>query len=69
VKLADQAVDKTRRWAWNLHRGEGLRSARWVKRTRWALLKEPTALKDSQLEVLHELRRQRSVLYRCWQLM
>jgi len=42
--------------------------ARWVKHTRWALLKDPAALKDSQLEVLHELRRQRSVLYRCWQL-
>ena len=68
VKLANQAIDKTRRWAWNLHRGEGLRSSRWVKRTRWALLKDPAALKDSQVEVLHELRRQRSVLYRCWQL-
>ncbi|MGH9003517.1 MAG: ISL3 family transposase, partial [Acidimicrobiia bacterium] len=68
IKLANEAIDKTRRWAWNLHRGEGLRSARWVKRTRWALLKDPAALKDSQIEVLHELRRQRSVLYRCWQL-
>ena len=68
VKLANQAIDKTRRWAWNLHRGEGLRSSRWVKRTRWALLKDPAALKDSQVEVLHELRQQRSVLYRCWQL-
>ena len=68
VKLANQAIDKTRRWAWNLHRGEGLRSARWVKRTRWALLKDPAHLKDSQVEVLCELRRQRSVLYRCWQL-
>ena len=68
IKLANQAIDKTRRWAWNLHRSERLRSARWVKRTRWALLKDPAHLKDSQVEVLHELRRQRSVLYRCWQL-
>lgn len=68
VKLANAAVDKTRRWAWNLHRGEKLASARWVKRTRWALLKDPAHLKDSQVEVLWELRRQRSVLYRCWQL-
>ncbi len=37
-------------------------------RTRWALLKDPDALKPSQLEVLHELRRSGSVLYRCWQL-
>ncbi len=42
--------------------------ARWVKHTRWALLKDPDALKLSQFEVLHELRRSGSVLYRCWQL-
>jgi hypothetical protein len=36
-----------------------------VKRTRWALLKDPDQLKDSQLAVLHQLRRHRSVLYRC----
>jgi transposase len=42
--------------------------ARWIKDTRWALLKDPANLNDSQLKVLHELRRTRSVLYRCWQL-
>jgi transposase len=41
---------------------------RWVKHTRWALLKDPAALNDSQLDVLDRLRRERSVLYRCWQL-
>ena len=66
--LANEAIDKTRRWAWNVHRYLGLRSSRWVKRTRWALLKDPDRLKDSQLAVLWELRRSRSVLYRCWQL-
>jgi transposase len=47
-----------------------LRSPRadWVKHTRWALLKEPSLLTPSQLEVLHQLRRSRSVLYRAWQL-
>ena len=42
--------------------------ARWVKHSRWALLKDPDDLKPSQLQVLHELRRAGSVLYRCWQL-
>jgi transposase len=42
--------------------------ARWIKRTRWALVKDPAHLAESQLAVLHELRRARSVLYRCWQL-
>jgi transposase len=41
---------------------------RWVKHTRWALLKDPAALNDDQLDVLDRLRRERSVLYRCWQL-
>jgi transposase len=39
-----------------------------VKHTRWALVKDPDDLSDAQLDVLHTLRRERSVLYRCWQL-
>jgi transposase len=42
--------------------------SRFVKHTRWALLKDPDDLLDSQLAVLHELRRSGSALYRCWQL-
>lgn len=41
---------------------------RWVKHTRWALLKNPAELSDDQLSILHELRRSNSVLYRSWQL-
>jgi transposase len=91
VALANEAINKARRWAWNLERDKARQAAaaagpkrrgrppagspppardqaRWVKHTRWAQLKDPDALKPSQLEVLHELRRGRSVLYRCWQL-
>ena len=91
VALANEAINKARRWAWNLERdkarqaaaaaGPKLRGrppadspppppnqARWVKHTRWALLKDPDALKPTQLDVLHQLRRSGSVLYRCWQL-
>lgn len=85
VKLANEAIDKTRRQAWNIERqtkpavkrSRGRPPAgsssppnrpRWVKHTRWALLKDPDDLNDNQLEVLHQLRRERSVLYRCWQL-
>jgi transposase len=41
---------------------------RWVKNTRWALVKDPDHLTDDQLDILHQLRHERSVLYRCWQL-
>jgi hypothetical protein len=86
VALANEAINKARRWAWNLEREKAKNApprrpgrpladsppprdqARWVKHTRWALLKAPDALKPAQLEVLHQLRRGNSVLYRCWQL-
>jgi transposase len=91
VALANEAINKARRWAWNIERDKARRAAalagpkrrgrppagspppardqtRWVKHARWALLKDPGALKPSQLDVLHELRRSGSVLYRCWQL-
>ena len=90
VALANEAINKARRWAWNPERAKAKQAARppgrkarptarngppqrrdqarWVKHTRWALLKDPDALKPDQLQVLHELRRTGSVLYRCWQL-
>lgn len=91
VALANEAINKARRWAWNAERDKARQAAaatgpkrrgrppadspppprdqaRWVKHSRWALLKDPDALKPSQLQVLHELRRSGSVLYRCWQL-
>ena len=81
VQLANQAIDRTRRDHWNAarrpRRGRGRPrpdaasaariQSRWVKHTRWALVKDPDALSDDQLDVLHELRRERSPLYRCWQ--
>ncbi len=85
VKAANEAIDKTRRWAWNAERGSNPpmkrprgrppkgsppppNRPRAIKHTRWALLKDPARLSDAQLEVLHTLRRERSALYRCWQL-
>lgn len=69
IALANKAIDETRRWAWNLHRAHGTgSSARWVKRTRWALVKDPGNWKPSQREVIDRLRRERSALYRAWQL-
>lgn len=85
VKLANEAIDKVRRSAWNAERAAHPKpkrprgrprkgspptpdGPRRVKHTRWALVKDPDDLTDAQLEVLHRLRRERSVLYRCWQL-
>ncbi len=85
VKAANDAIERTRRRAWNTERatypalkrprGRPAKGSsappdrpRWIKHTRWALLKDPDALSDAQLGVLHALRRDRSALYRCWQL-
>jgi transposase len=82
--LANEAIDKARRWSWNEERrrapaqhprgrprSDEVRprdEPRWVKHTRWTLLKDPEHLSDDQLSVLHELRRNNSALYRSWQL-
>jgi transposase len=85
VQLANTAIERARRWAWNLERRANPKpkrsvgrppkgtilppdTSRWIKHTRWPLLKDPAALSDAQLGVLDRLRRERSVLYRCWQL-
>jgi transposase len=68
VRLANEAIDKARRWAWNEARHRGDTGARWVKRTRWALVKDPGRLTTSQRLTLEELRTAGSVLYRAWQL-
>lgn len=77
IKLANEAIDKVRRKAWNderHHRRVGrppkdLKArARKVKHARWALLKDPASLTDAQRDTLEQLRTDRSVLYRCWQL-
>lgn len=81
VKLANDAIDTTRRWAWNTARGgrpgSGARArprttspkgspARQIKHTRWALLKDPARLNDAQRDTLAELRRHRHVLWRAY---
>jgi transposase len=84
IKMANEAIDKARRWSWNEERrrvsaprGPGRPrhddparprdEPRWVEHTRWALLKDPDNLSDEQLAVLHELKRNNSVLYQSWQ--
>jgi transposase len=81
VKLAGEALDTSRRWAWNTARGgrpaAGARDrpnrttrrgspADRIKHTRWALLKDPARLNHTQRQVLDELRRCRHVLWRAY---
>lgn len=84
IKLANDALDYTRRWATNRARAPlgtvsatGYRTknprpefteARMIKHTRWALLKDVAKHTDRQREQLEELRKSRHVLYRAWSL-
>jgi len=68
VKLANDALDQTRREVWNQFRLLEHTRAPWWKHTRWALSKDEADLTDRQLDVLHQLRRRSSSLYRGWQL-
>jgi transposase len=63
VALANEALNQTRRCAWNRARRDGT-DARWVKHTRWALVKDPGALSTDQRPVLERLRRERSIARR-----
>lgn len=83
IKLANDALDTTRRWAWNQARGGRPESSprqrrrhplkadapfRTIKHTRWALLKDPEDLKVSQRAVLDQLRTSRHVLWRAYEI-
>lgn len=80
VSLANKAIDACRREAWNRSR-RAVRSepgplgrtpprspATQLKASRWALLKDPARLSPTEQETLADLRRQRHVLWRAWEL-
>ena len=84
TKLANDAIDTTRRWAWNQARPHPQPSPRQrrrhppkadrhtgfakIKHTRWALLKDPADLKASQQAMLAELRATRHLLWRAYEI-
>ena len=63
VALANRALDELRRALWN-RLGKSKDSGRIIKGTRWALLKDPSALTDSQQGTLALLEKLNSPLYR-----
>jgi transposase len=79
VKLANLALDEVRRAEWNtarksagVHRTSPLAhtqldpAAHLIKRTRWALLKDPATWTATQRDQIAQLRRARHVLFRAW---
>ncbi|MEY8015253.1 ISL3 family transposase [Mycobacterium servetii] len=69
VKLVTDALDAVRRQVWQAARTlPDQRIARTFKGARWALLKNPADLTDTQAETLREMKRSGGILWRAYQL-
>ena len=66
VKLGGEAVDKVRRAEWNERGKSKSRGGRWVKGTRWALLKAPENRTARQEVLLAEVQSANRRLYRAF---
>jgi transposase len=64
VRLAQRAVDQVRRDEWNAHERSHTRTGKWIKGTRWSLLKAPAKQTLAQLALLHEVQQANKPLYR-----
>jgi transposase len=66
VRLAARATDQVRRDEWNRHDRSHTPTGRWVKGTRWSLLKAPERQSIHQLATLAEVQAENRRLYRAF---
>jgi transposase len=66
VRVGADAVDQVRRDEWNAHERSHTPTGRWVKHTRWALLKAPDRQSLQQLGTLGEVYQRNRRLYRAF---
>jgi transposase len=66
VRLAQRAVDQVRRDQWNAHERSHTATGRWIKGTRWSLLKAPDKQSIPQLALLGEVAHANKALYRAF---
>jgi transposase len=65
-RLASRATDQVRRDEWNAHERSHTATGRWVKHTRWSLLKAPERQTLGQLATLGEVQHANTRLYRAF---
>ena len=65
-RLGSRATDQVRRDEWNAHERSHTRTGRWVKGTRWSLLKAPERQTIGQLATLYEVQQANRALYRAF---
>jgi len=66
VRLAQRAVDQVRRDEWNAHERSHTPTGKWIKGTRWSLLKAPEKQTAKQLALLAEVQNANRSLYRAF---
>ena len=66
VRLGQRAVDQVRRDEWNAHDRSRTPAGKWIKGTRWSLLKSPERQTIDQLAKLGEVQQANKPLYRAF---
>jgi transposase len=66
VRLAQRAVDQVRRDEWNAHERSHTPTGRWIKGTRWSLLKSPDKQTIPQLALLGEVQQANKPMFRAF---
>ena len=66
VRLAQRAVDQVRRDEWNAHDRSHTLTGRWIKGTRWSLLKSPDKQTIPQLALLGEVQQANKSMFRAF---
>jgi transposase len=64
VRLGQRAVDQVRRDEWNTHERSHTPKGRWIKGTRWSLLKAPDKQTVAQLALLAEVQQANKPMFR-----
>jgi transposase len=66
VRLAQRATDQVRRDEWNAHERSHTKTGRWIKGTRWSLLKSPEKQTIPQLALLSEVQQANKPMFRAF---
>jgi transposase len=66
IRLAQRAVDQVRRDEWNAHERSHAPKGKWIKGTRWSLLKSPEKQTTSQLALLGEVQQANKPMFRAF---
>jgi transposase len=66
VRLGQRAVDQVRRDEWNAHERSHTKTGKWIKNTRWSLLKAPDKQSIRQLAVLGEVQHANKAMFRAF---